>query len=367
MHNNLRITRILKSLGELGFEHYQAPLVRFFLEETLVKKTLSSVKRSVLDYFLFAVLDKHKRQELVRFAYLHFEPKDKFVWCPRKVQKLFRKAEKRPDTIGNGDGKEEVFSRVKGKDGEAALQQKEDGLDSVAKAQKGTVKTAVKDKSKPSEPSPEPKPESEVIENGSVETECNNEILGNGNDFSDDVNEMEHSPSNDTVTGKSESCADSELKSTSNSNDQDGDINMQTEEDVEPEKPPKKKREDNKVLPSNGLAGGLAGGQIEEKAVPSKATGQTSPSVQTPHKTSKHSPSLSSEREEKIPRTDFNQVPHKKEADEMLQDTMSATNGALMKTDNGVDEQTNGKEPEDIDMESNPTSSDQNVGNSLMN
>uniref|UniRef100_A0A3Q4B1Y4 Opioid growth factor receptor (OGFr) conserved domain-containing protein n=1 Tax=Mola mola TaxID=94237 RepID=A0A3Q4B1Y4_MOLML len=97
MHNNLRITRILKSMGELGFEHFQAPLVRFFLEETLVKKTLSSVKRSVLDYFLFAVLDKEKRQELVRFAYLHFEPKDKFVWCPRKIQKQFRRAEKRTD------------------------------------------------------------------------------------------------------------------------------------------------------------------------------------------------------------------------------------------------------------------------------
>uniref|UniRef100_A0A3B3ZJV4 Opioid growth factor receptor (OGFr) conserved domain-containing protein n=1 Tax=Periophthalmus magnuspinnatus TaxID=409849 RepID=A0A3B3ZJV4_9GOBI len=91
MHNNLRITRILKSLGELGFEHYQAPLVHFFLEETLVRKTLSSVKRSVLDYFLFAVLDKQKRQELVRYAYLHFEPKDKFVWCPRKIQRQFRK------------------------------------------------------------------------------------------------------------------------------------------------------------------------------------------------------------------------------------------------------------------------------------
>uniref|UniRef100_A0A3Q0QPV3 Opioid growth factor receptor n=1 Tax=Amphilophus citrinellus TaxID=61819 RepID=A0A3Q0QPV3_AMPCI len=113
MHNNLRITRILKSLGELGFEHYQAPLVRFFLEETLVKKTLSSVKRSVLDYFLFAVLDKHKRQELVRFAYLHFEPKDKFVWCPRKIQRQFKKAEKRPDAVGNGDGKDEAFSRGK--------------------------------------------------------------------------------------------------------------------------------------------------------------------------------------------------------------------------------------------------------------
>ncbi|GAA6082126.1 opioid growth factor receptor-like protein 1 isoform X1, partial [Tachysurus ichikawai] len=35
-HNNLRITRILKCLGLLGFRHYQAPLVHFFLKETLV-------------------------------------------------------------------------------------------------------------------------------------------------------------------------------------------------------------------------------------------------------------------------------------------------------------------------------------------
>ncbi|TSX72099.1 Opioid growth factor receptor [Bagarius yarrelli] len=91
MHNNLRITRILKSLGELGFEHFQAPLVRFFLEETLVKKNLSSVKRSVLDYFLFAVRDKRKRRELISYAFQHFEPKDKFVWCPRKIQKRFKK------------------------------------------------------------------------------------------------------------------------------------------------------------------------------------------------------------------------------------------------------------------------------------
>ncbi|XP_061917817.1 opioid growth factor receptor-like [Entelurus aequoreus] len=95
MHNNLRITRILKSLGELGFEYYQAPLVRFFLEETLVKKNLTSVKHSVLDYFLFAILDKQQRQELVRYAYLHFEPKDTFVWCPRKIQRQFKKFRKK--------------------------------------------------------------------------------------------------------------------------------------------------------------------------------------------------------------------------------------------------------------------------------
>lgn len=366
MHNNLRITRILKSLGELGFEHYQAPFVRFFLEETLVKKTLSSVKRSVLDYFLFAVLDKQKRQELVRFAYLHFEPKDKFVWCPRKIQKQFRKAEKKSDAVGNGEGKDEVYSRSKSKDGEAVVQQKEDGLDNVTKAQKGTDKTASKDKNKLSEASPEPKPDAETVGNGNAEAESNDEILGNGNDSADDVDEMDQSSSPDTVTAKTEACEDSEHKCTNNSKDtiQEPDNIMQTDGDVDTEKPPKKKREDNKVLPSNGSAGDFTSGQMEEKAGANKATGQTSPSAQTPLKTSKHSPSLSSGREEKIPRTDFNQVPDKKEEEETSQATVSATNGSLTSTDKGVDEQTNGKESEDIDMESNPSSSDQNVGNS---
>ncbi|XP_070766883.1 opioid growth factor receptor [Enoplosus armatus] len=366
MHNNLRITRILKSLGELGFEHYQAPLVRFFLEETLVKKTLSSVKRSVLDYFLFAVRDKQKRQELLRFAYLHFEPKEKFVWCPKKIQKqLGVRPEKRSDAIGNGEVKDEVCSRGKSKAGEAVVQQKEDGLDNVSKAQKGTDKTASKDKNKLSEASPEPKPDAEAVGNGNAEAESNNEILGNGNDSADDVVEMDQSPNSD-VTAKSEPCVDSEHKITSNSKDtiQEPDNIMQTDGDIDTEKPPKKKREDNKVLPSNGSAGDLASGQMEEKAGANKATGQTSPSAQTPLKTSKHSPTLSLGREEKIPRTDFNQVPEKKEEEETSQANVSATNGSLTSTDTGADEQTNAKESEDIDMESNPSSSDQNVGSS---
>ncbi|XP_029291309.1 LOW QUALITY PROTEIN: opioid growth factor receptor [Cottoperca gobio] len=359
MHNNLRITRILKSLGELGFEHYQAPLVRFFLEETLVKKTLSSVKRSVLDYFLFAVLDKQKRQELVRFAYLHFEPKDKFVWCPRKIQKQFRKAEKRSEAVGNGD---ESYSRSKSKDGEAVVQQKEDGLDNVSKAQKGTDKTTSKDKNKPSEA----KPEEETVGNGNAEAESNNDILGNGNGSTDVDDEMDQSVSPDSVTTKAEPCADSEDTFTNDSKDtiQEPDNNMQTDGDVDTENPPKKKREDNKVLPSNDSAADSASGQMEEKAGANKATGQTSPSAQTPSKTSKHSPSLSSGREEKIPRTDFNQVPDKKEEEETLQTNVSATNGSVTSTDEGVAEQTNGKESEDIDMESNPSSSYQSVGSS---
>uniref|UniRef100_A0A3B4C4G6 Opioid growth factor receptor (OGFr) conserved domain-containing protein n=1 Tax=Pygocentrus nattereri TaxID=42514 RepID=A0A3B4C4G6_PYGNA len=90
-HNNLRITRILKCLGILGFEHYQAPLVRFFLTETLVEGRLPRVKRSVLDYFMFSVLNTSERKELIRFAFEQFEPKREFVWCPKRIQRRFLK------------------------------------------------------------------------------------------------------------------------------------------------------------------------------------------------------------------------------------------------------------------------------------
>ncbi|XP_024148735.1 opioid growth factor receptor isoform X1 [Oryzias melastigma] len=302
MHNNLRITRILKSLGELGFEHYQAPLVRFFLEETLVKKTLSSVKRSVLDYFLFAVLNKQKRQELVRFAYLHFEPKDKFVWCPRKIQKQLRKAEKRLEAVGNGDGKEEVLSRSKNKDGDTGVQQKEEGGDN--KPQKGGDKS--KDRSK--------QPETEPVGNGNASTESESE-LRNGSDSSDDVLEMDQSPNPDVTTVQAD-------PSTQTCTTQEADI-MQTDADVETEKPAKKKKDDQ--VPPNSSSAAEDAPQLEDKTV--CVTGPTSPSLQTPPKSSKHSPSRSSEREGKIPRTDFSQAPAKMEEEESSPGSPSATKG----------------------------------------
>nr|XP_006126250.2 opioid growth factor receptor isoform X3 [Pelodiscus sinensis] len=83
-HNNLRITRILKCLGEMGYEHYQVHLVKFFLTETLVFQTLPNVKRSALDYFLFTIRNKHKRRELIHYAWKHFKPQHRFVWGPPK-------------------------------------------------------------------------------------------------------------------------------------------------------------------------------------------------------------------------------------------------------------------------------------------
>ncbi|KAM4610961.1 opioid growth factor receptor [Polymixia lowei] len=386
MHNNLRITRILKSLGELGFEHYQAPLVRFFLEETLVKKNLNSVKRSVLDYFLFAVLDKQKRQELVRFAYLHFEPKDKFVWCPRKIQKQFKKAEKRSEAVGNGDGRDDVSSRAKGKDGEASGPPKEEvgRLDNVAEAQKGTDKTASVDKDKLSEGSSEPKLKAGTVRNGNAEGESDNEFVGNGNgcnddedddedDIIDETDEMDQSASPDTVPVKVGTSEDVKHRDTSKPKDpiQEPVSIMQMAGEIESEKPPKKKREDNKVLSSNSPAVDSinANGQMEEKVVPNNFPGQTSPSVSTPLKTkpegsSKHSPSLSSGREEKIPRTDFCHAPDKKEEGETTRANISAMSGALTSTDKFSNEQANGKDLEAMDVESTPLSLDQDVGNS---
>ncbi|TKS71020.1 Opioid growth factor receptor [Collichthys lucidus] len=90
-HNNLRITRILKCQGTLGYPHYQAPLVRFFLEETLVNGQLQSVKDSVLNYFVFAVLDKKERRSLIEYAYMNYDHKDEFVWCPKKIQMMWSK------------------------------------------------------------------------------------------------------------------------------------------------------------------------------------------------------------------------------------------------------------------------------------
>ncbi|XP_061909862.1 opioid growth factor receptor-like protein 1 [Entelurus aequoreus] len=349
MHNNLRITRILKSLGELGFEHYQAPLVRFFLEETLVKKNLTSVKRSVLDYFLFAILDKQKRQELVRYAYLHFEPKDKFVWCPRKIQKQFRKAEKRSEAFGIGEGKDDVYSRAKNKEGEKGVHLKEDKLDNAGKPQKESETS--KDKIKQPESAPQVKEDKMSVGNGNLETNNN---LGNSNEATDEVDEMDQSPTPDTVTVKTEPTADIDSKPTNHSQNtiQEPDNVMQTDGVVGTEEPLKKKREDGAMMQTNGISAGyVSSGQAERKA--GSNTAQMNSPAQTPLKTLKHSPCLSSGREEKIPRTDFTQVPDQ-------EDKVSQANRSSH--ENG-DEQTTERKPEDVDMESNPSTVDPNMGN----
>ncbi|XP_056210152.1 opioid growth factor receptor isoform X1 [Falco biarmicus] len=107
-HNNLRITRILKCLGEMGYEHYQVHLVKFFLTETLVKETLPNVKRSALDYFLFTIRSKQKRRELVHYAWQHFKPRGSFVWGPHDKLLKYRPRSARSQLHQKAEDKEET-------------------------------------------------------------------------------------------------------------------------------------------------------------------------------------------------------------------------------------------------------------------
>ncbi|XP_056419556.1 opioid growth factor receptor-like protein 1 [Hyla sarda] len=81
-HNYLRITRILKSLGELGYENFKFPLVKAFLEESIVKNTIPNMKQSSLEYFVYTVKKSKERRKLLRFASLHYQPPEHFIWGP---------------------------------------------------------------------------------------------------------------------------------------------------------------------------------------------------------------------------------------------------------------------------------------------
>ncbi|XP_066054854.1 opioid growth factor receptor isoform X1 [Chamaea fasciata] len=107
-HNNLRITRILKCLGEMGYEDYQVHLVKFFLTETLVEETLPNVKRSALDYFLFTVRSKEKRRELVHYAWQHFKPQSSFVWGPRDKLRKYRPRSAKPQLLQRPEDKQDT-------------------------------------------------------------------------------------------------------------------------------------------------------------------------------------------------------------------------------------------------------------------
>ncbi|XP_053849163.1 opioid growth factor receptor isoform X2 [Vidua macroura] len=113
-HNNLRITRILKCLGEMGYEDYQVHLVKFFLTETLVEETLPNVKRSALDYFLFTVRSKEKRRELIHYAWQHFKPQSSFVWGPRDKLRRYRPRSAKPQLHQRPEDKQDTLCQEYG-------------------------------------------------------------------------------------------------------------------------------------------------------------------------------------------------------------------------------------------------------------
>lgn len=74
MHNFLRITRILKCLGELGLDHYQAPFVQNIFTEIIQYSNLTGLFRSAKDYFAAVVRDGEARNHFAKIATEHMNP-----------------------------------------------------------------------------------------------------------------------------------------------------------------------------------------------------------------------------------------------------------------------------------------------------
>ncbi|XP_060606856.1 opioid growth factor receptor-like protein 1 isoform X2 [Ruditapes philippinarum] len=66
-HNHNRITRILKSLGELGFEHLKKNFIKFILVEILERKTLANLQESCCNYWIAILKDPSERAEMEVF------------------------------------------------------------------------------------------------------------------------------------------------------------------------------------------------------------------------------------------------------------------------------------------------------------
>ena len=66
-HNYLRITRILKSLGEFDFEHLKAGFVRFVLSEGMVKGTLDKLIDSCVKYWIGVLRNDEEREAVENY------------------------------------------------------------------------------------------------------------------------------------------------------------------------------------------------------------------------------------------------------------------------------------------------------------
>ncbi|KAH0505738.1 Opioid growth factor receptor-like protein 1 [Microtus ochrogaster] len=151
-HNYLRITRILKSLGELGYESFKSPLVKFILHEALVENTLPNIRQSALEYFVYTIRDRRERRKLLRFAQKHYRPSENFIWGPpKKEQPEQGKAQKMPALPTSGSSSQTSMHKKSkdSKNSSVAVQ-----LNSkTVEEKKGAPREAVEETEKPS---PEP-------------------------------------------------------------------------------------------------------------------------------------------------------------------------------------------------------------------
>ncbi|KAI0228908.1 Opioid growth factor receptor-like protein 1 [Lamellibrachia satsuma] len=67
-HNYLRITRMLKCLGELGYERLKAPFLEFVLHEAIEHGTLSGCLDSCMHFWVGALRSSSERKRLLLLA-----------------------------------------------------------------------------------------------------------------------------------------------------------------------------------------------------------------------------------------------------------------------------------------------------------
>ena len=65
-HNYLRITRILKCLGEVGFEHFKMPWIEFFMDEVYVQRELPNCSTSLKDYWMKTLRSPEQRAQVAQ-------------------------------------------------------------------------------------------------------------------------------------------------------------------------------------------------------------------------------------------------------------------------------------------------------------
>ncbi|KAM7318732.1 hypothetical protein ACRRTK_021844 [Alexandromys fortis] len=151
-HNYLRITRILKSLGELGYESFKSPLVKFILHEALVENTLPNIRQSALEYFVYTIRDRRERRKLLRFAQKHYTPSENFIWGPPKKEQPERgKAQKMPALPTSGSSSQTTMHKKSkdSKNSSVAVQLNSKTVEEKKEAPRKAVEETEK-------PSPEP-------------------------------------------------------------------------------------------------------------------------------------------------------------------------------------------------------------------
>jgi len=67
-HNYLRITRILKCLGEFDYEYLKFPFLEAILRECITEDTLGNCLRSCKDYWIETLRSQGERRAIRRYA-----------------------------------------------------------------------------------------------------------------------------------------------------------------------------------------------------------------------------------------------------------------------------------------------------------